>query len=387
MADQSDHVCRCLPLQLSARWVALAATIRPNLGLRGLPRSRMLRGSEMTVTTALTAFLVVGSTCAALGCGESDSASGTPGMGGSSGSGAAGAGGGAGTAGAGVDAGAQTDPELKEPTFVKTWGKQGTQPGEFVEPSSVELDAAGNVYVSGHEDRLQKFTFDGQQLDIFGTSGTGDLQFNHPHGLAMDRAEGLLYAGDQNNGRVQVLTTDGKFVRLWSDPQFKHIHDVGIDPLTGDIFVGDFELDIMQKFTNTGVKLLQFGGSGSGDGQFAGAWGISTDSKARVYVGDTGNKRVQIFASDGTYLSQWTGFNKPTGVFVDAKDRIYVCDSLADEVVILNTEGKRLATWNLTAIIGSKSEPEDIIISADGIHLYLGDVLNHRIIYLKRAGI
>ncbi len=329
--------------------------------------------------------------CLQFGCGDGDrrpgsSTGGGAGAGasagqGGSGAGAGGVGGGAGTATGG---GGPIDPALKPPEFVKTWGKQGTQPGEFVEPSSVELDSTGNVYVSGHEDRLQKFTFDGQLLDTFGKSGVGDLEFNHPHGLAMDRPAGLLYAGDQNNGRVQVLTTDGKFIRRWSDPQFKHIHDVGIDPLTGDIFVGDFELHVMQKFTNAGVKLLEFGGAGNGDGQFDGAWGISTDSTGRVYVGDTGNKRVQVFSSDGSYLAQWTGFEKPTGVFVDAKDRIYVCDSFADKVAIYNTEGQRLATWDLGAIVGSPSEPEDIIITADGVHIYIGDVLNHRVVYIKR---
>ncbi len=325
--------------------------------------------------------------CAAVtvGCSDDHAISGNSGGGGAAGSGSGGA-----AAGAAADAGTTSDatlpidPDLRAPKFVKAWGKQGTLPGQFIEPSSVELDAEGNVYVAGHEDRLQKFTFDGKLLNIFGKSGVGDLEFNHPHGLAMDRAAGLLYAGDQNNGRVQVLTTDGKFVRMWTDPQFKHIHDVGIDPLSGDIFVGDFELHVMQKFTSTGVPLLEFGGAGSADGQFAGAWGISTDSAGRVYVGDAGNKRVQVFNSDGSYLAQWQGFVKPTGVFVDAKDRVYVCDSLADQIAIYSTQGQRLGTWDLASIVGSPCEPEDIVITADSMHIYVGDVLSHRVIYLAR---
>ncbi|MBN4050131.1 NHL repeat-containing protein [Desulfobulbus sp. AH-315-M07] len=293
--------------------------------------------------------------------------------------------GGAGGFGAGAGGGGgMLDPDLEPPVFIKTWGQFGTGPSQFIEPSSVELDAAGNVYVAGHENRLQKFTFDGQPIDIFGTAGTGPGQFNHPHGLALDRVAGLLYAGDQNNKRVQVFTTEGVFVRLWTDPQFLHIHDVGIDPLTGDIYVGDYESDIVQKFTDVGEQLLEFGGTGSFDGQFLGAWGISTDSTGRVYVADTGNKRVQVFTPGGFFLNSWSGFAKPTGVFVDASDRIYVCDSLNDAIVIFNSFGQKLTTWDLTAIVGSLSEPEDIIITADGKHMYLGDVLNHRVIYLQR---
>ena len=42
------------------------------------------------------------------------------------------------------------------------------------------------------------FSRDGTLLAIFGQAGPGDGEFNHPHGLALDRARGdLLYVGDQ----------------------------------------------------------------------------------------------------------------------------------------------------------------------------------------------
>ncbi|MGH1347670.1 MAG: NHL repeat-containing protein [Nannocystales bacterium] len=278
-------------------------------------------------------------------------------------------------------------PLRRVPLLVGVWGELGTEPGQFVEPSSVELDADGNVYVASHEDRLQKFTADGALLEIFGEAGPGEGQFNHPHGLAMDRAQGLLYAGDQENNRVQVLTTQGEFVRLWTSPQFQHIHDVGIDLLSGNIYVGDLESNVVQKFSDTGEFILEFGGPGSEAGQFSGVWGMSTDSAGHVYVADSGNGRVQVFSSGGVIVGEWPGFAKPTGVFVDAQNRIYVCDSLADAVVIFDVTGVLLETWELPRIVGSASEPEDIVITADGTHIYLGDVLNHRVIHLTRREI
>src|SRR5688500_8156555 len=116
------------------------------------------------------------------------------------------------------------------PAFAGSWGGYGTQPGRFVEPSSVELDSDRFVWVAGHEDRIQKFTPDGELIAIYGVPGTGDGQFDHPHGLAIDRRRGdLVYVGDQENHRVQVFAVDGTFMRRWSDDQFEHIHDVGID--------------------------------------------------------------------------------------------------------------------------------------------------------------
>lgn len=283
-------------------------------------------------------------------------------------------------------------PDADTPVLVGTWGRYGTAPGEFIEPSSVELDSHGFVYAAGHEDRLQKFSRDGELLTIWGTSGTGEGQFNHPHGLAVDRARGdLVYIGDQENRRVQVFTAAGAFVRLWTDTAFVHIHDVGIDPSTGDIYVGDYEADIVQRFAATGEPLAVLGGTGAGNGQFNGVWGISTDSAGNVYIADTFNRRVQKLDSNGAFLAEWTGtgaaggeFVKPTGVFVDAGDVVYVCDSRADAVLRFDTEGTFLGRWHLPDIVRGPSEPEDIVIDAAGTHIYIADVRNHRIIHLMR---
>lgn len=254
----------------------------------------------------------------------------------------------------------------------------------------MELDRAGFVYVAGHEDRVQKFTSDGELVDIFGTSGTGEGEFNHPHGLAISRSgDELVYVGDQENGRVQVFTPGGAFVRLWMDTQFEHIHDVGIDPGTGDIYVGDYELDVLQKFSATGDLIWELGGPGDGPGRFNGIWGISTDSAGNVYVADTGNRRVQKLDRDGGYLLEWGGdgsrsFEKPTGVFVGADDVVYLCDSHADEVLLFATDGALRARWPLSPVVGDSSEPEDIVLDTTGTHIYIGEVRNHRVLHLRR---
>ena len=276
------------------------------------------------------------------------------------------------------------------PTFVRAWGGRGVEPGMFIEPSSVELDSEGFVYVAGHEDRFQKFTRDGDLVAIYGTAGADDGEFNHPHGLAIDRRRGdLIYVGDQENHRLQVFTPDGTFVRAWGDAMFQHIHDVGIDPASGELFVGDYELDTLRRFSPTGELLATYGGTGTEPGQFDGVWGVSTDSTGNVYVADTFNRRVQKLSSDGVFVAEWAGFEgerfvKPTGVFVDAFDQIYVCDSVAAEVLVFDSAGREIARWDVDAIVGSPTEPEDIVIDATGSDIYIGEVLGHRVLHLRR---
>ena len=273
--------------------------------------------------------------------------------------------------------------------FVGSWGGYGTAPGLFIEPSSVELDSDGIVIVAGHENRVQRFTGDGVLIDIFGTAGGGDGQLNHPHGLAVDRSgDDRLYVGDQENHRLQVFTASGTFVRQWGDAQFAHIHDVGIDRSSGEIFVGDFELHTVRKFDPVGNLVGAYGGPGTGPGQFDGVWGISTDSAGFVYVADTWNRRVQKLDRDGAFVAAWTGyggvgFRKPTGVYVDTHDIVYVCDSLAEVVVLFDGDGTHLATWDLAAIVGRRTEPEDIVLDASGTDIYIAEVYGHSVLHLQ----
>src|SRR4051812_6490675 len=51
--------------------------------------------------------------------------------------------------------------------------------------------------------------------------------------------------------------------------------------------------------------VTQWGGYGSGDGQFILPAGVATDSAGYVYVVDQNNNRIQKFSSSGTFLAKW----------------------------------------------------------------------------------
>ena len=54
---------------------------------------------------------------------------------------------------------------------------------------------------------------------------------------------------------------------------------------------------------------------------------IALDSQGRVFVGDRGNNRIEIFDQQGTLLDVWYQFGRPSGIAIGADDRIYVADS------------------------------------------------------------
>jgi DNA-binding beta-propeller fold protein YncE len=72
---------------------------------------------------------------------------------------------------------------------------------------------------------------------------------------------------------------------------------VAVDRL-GRVFVSDFGNHRVQMFAADGAYRSQWGGAGSEPGQFAGPQGIAVDGAGRVYVADMGNHRIQQFVPE-----------------------------------------------------------------------------------------
>ena len=51
---------------------------------------------------------------------------------------------------------------------------------------------------------------------------------------------------------------------------------------------------------------------------------LAMDSRGRLFVGDRGNNRIQIFDQDGKFLEEWKQFGRPSGLFIDRNDTLYL---------------------------------------------------------------
>jgi DNA-binding beta-propeller fold protein YncE len=88
----------------------------------------------------------------------------------------------------------------------------GVEGDEFDRPTDVAWDKQGNIFVAdGHvNSRIAKFDANGRFLKSFGSQGTGPGQFNVPHSIVTD-AQGNLYVADRDNRRIQVFDNTGTF--------------------------------------------------------------------------------------------------------------------------------------------------------------------------------
>ena len=86
---------------------------------------------------------------------------------------------------------------------------------------------------------------------------------------------------------------------------------------------------------------MQWGAAGGDSAQFRDPHTLAMDSQGRLFVGDRGNHRIQIFSQDGDHLATWTQFGSPSDIFIDRNDDIYVADSESQSVARTRTDWKR----------------------------------------------
>ncbi len=230
---------------------------------------------------------------------------------------------------------------------------------------------------------ILKFDENGNLVKSFGTG-----MFVLPHGLSVDRAGNVWVTdgvGKDGKGHQvfkfspdgKVLLTLGKAGVAGSGPdEFNAPSAVLVAP-NGDIFVadghgGNTNARIV-KFDPTGKFIKTWGRKGSGPGEFDGPHALAMDTRGRLFVGDRGNNRIQIFDQDGNFIDQWAQFSRPSGVYIDGNDVIYVADSESESVAKNHAEWKRgmrvgsAKDGTVTALIPDPEQHATTTSAAEGV--------------------
>jgi len=172
--------------------------------------------------------------------------------------------------------------------------------GMFVTPHGIFVDNDGNLWVTdgagapGKGHQVFKMNPDGKVLLTLGKAGvTGDGPdtFNRPSDVYIAPNGDIFVAdghGGESNARIVKFSKDGKFIKTW-------------------------------------------GKKGTAPGEFEQPHALAMDSKGRLFVGDRGNNRIQIFDQNGTFLEEWKQFGRPSGVYIDRNDMLYVADHESTE--------------------------------------------------------
>jgi DNA-binding beta-propeller fold protein YncE len=168
--------------------------------------------------------------------------------------------------------------------------------------------------------------------------------------------------------------------------QFNEPLGVAVDPNNGDVYVADRVNARVEKFDSNGNYMSQFGSYGTGNGQFHIPLGLGVDpGSGDVYVTDS-NDRVEKFDSNGNYLSKFGSYGSgngqfvvPEGVAVDRSNGdVYVADLGNNRVEKWDSSGTYLSSFgSYGSGNGQFNEPAGVAVG-DG-EVYVGDVINNRV--------
>ncbi|HKO35091.1 MAG TPA: hypothetical protein VJV21_01345 [Pyrinomonadaceae bacterium] len=256
------------------------------------------------------------------------------------------------------------DPANAFAREVLKFGSEGIGPGMMTDARSIGVDGQGNIYVA---------EYIGGRVQVFDANGTFVTQWMADRkmplrGMAVDR-KGTVYIaqrgtitryegqtgnplGDvqgENSGFDDLGTTpDGGLiaasyrggndnitrfnssgnVTLTIPKAISTVADrseldtsVAVDGLGNVYALGSFTSAVF-KFSPQGKFLNRFGSSGDQSGQFRAPHAIAVDGKGRVFVSDF--KGVQVFDSDGRYLTVFKTEGSAFGMVFNDKNELFV---------------------------------------------------------------
>jgi len=214
---------------------------------------------------------------------------------------------------------------------------------------AVACDSQDRVYVySRSEHALVIFDREGHFLASWGEEILRDA-----HGIYIDPEDNVyctehsahcVYKFNRHGELVMKLGTPGKPAEQDGDP-FNQPTDLAVAS-TGELFVSDgYGNARVHKFSSDGELLLSWGERGNGPAQFALPHSVQVDEQDRVWVCDRENHRIQIFDTNGNFLTERVGLCRPSAVFFDPNEDVVYIAELDYQVSIYTLDGILITRW------------------------------------------
>ncbi|HEY3946162.1 MAG TPA: 6-bladed beta-propeller [Solirubrobacteraceae bacterium] len=260
--------------------------------------------------------------------------------------------------------------------FLTEFGTYGTGKGQFHTDEGVAIGATGNLYVADeYNARIQQWLPPGTggahmiYSTQFGSAGSGEGQFNHPLGSAID-GHGNVWASDANNHRIQEFSGVGKPLAAYGsygtgNGQFEQPIGLDINQSTGNVYIADCADNRIQELSSTGEFIRTFGSHGTEQGQFSCPSAVKIDTSGNVWDTDSGNNRIEKFSATGTFIEAigWGVSN--------SEAKLEVCTASCKAGIAGSGNGQF-------------HEPGGLTFS--GSNLYVADYANNRVEELSSTG-
>jgi hypothetical protein len=265
------------------------------------------------------------------------------------------------------------------------WGNYGTKPGCFDHPQDIAIDQQGAVYIADTNNcRIQKFTDSGIYLDEWGQAGNDPGEFEYPTGIAIDQ-DNCIYVIDPDLLRLQMFSFNGNLLAKydrWGTNSRPNM--ISIDALN-QVYISTSG-NYIEHYNADFLLYDYWGQDGTAPGEFNMPWKVTTSSNGTIYVSDTQNHRIQVFANTDTFMTQWNNagslpgmFHYPKGMAVGSNDCLYVVDTKNYRVQQLTKDGQFLSQWGELGYASEQFQyPIDIALDQNN-RVYVADAGNYQV--------
>ena len=301
------------------------------------------------------------------------------------------------------------------------------------EVAGVALNSKGHLFVfsrtgerstlhGASASQLFEFTRSGEFVREIGRDLYG---FAFAHTVRVDRDDNLWVTDEGTNmvikfnpaGRVtMVLGRRPEAVEAAPAPgspppaagwgSFNRPTDVAFSP-AGDVFISDgYGNSRVVKVDRDGRWVKTWGERGTGAGQFNTPHTIANDALGNIYVGDRGNRRIQVFDGEGRFLRQFTidvPYAKAANILVGREPGpagsplpqsgapwaicitpgptqvLYVADAVPGRIYKLNLDGKVIGVLGDAGKLPKQFGWIHQIACPSENELYVAEVLNWRV--------
>ena len=238
---------------------------------------------------------------------------------------------------------------------------------------------------------------------ILGGAGDGPGQLRRPIGLAIG-PEGQLAVSEEGNNRVSLFTREGDFLgHLPADSAAGGLERPGGLRFAADghLYVADTWNYRVQVLSPTGAAEHGWGepalfGLGAGAQPPGGLWGprdLALDGEGRVYVADTGNKRVRVYSAEGEWLldvgeggSDAGQLDEPSGLALHPDGRLFIAEFWNRRISVFERDGGFRQQFPLRGWYADEGNRPYLALDVERDLLYAGDPDSGRVLVMDLNG-
>ncbi|XP_035669040.1 tripartite motif-containing protein 3-like [Branchiostoma floridae] len=228
-----------------------------------------------------------------------------------------------------------------------TFGGEGSDDGQFDFPFGVTVSEKAEIFVADSGNgRIQVFTLHGTFVRKFPAVVPGE-QEQCPMDVALDR-EGNLWVVIRTESEefAAQYTTQGRLLKKILLKETKNLRQVAVDTKRNQILITQTSGD----GDNLQSEVLVLRSDGTlvrtvGQQQGMEVWFITVDGEGHIHVSDREHHLVHTFSEDGQFLFQYGGLGSGEG---QLKEPAGICTDRAGNIIVADRGNRRVEMFDKT---------------------------------------